>query len=230
VYRVVSFCFVLRECTQEEREKIIIAGSFHDLGIWAADTFDYLPPSAALATDHLRRNGLDDWSEEIGLMIGKHHKLRQYTDQRFPLVEVFRRADLADFSLGLLRGGVPSAYFKSVTQRFPNAGFHKRLVRLEVGVARPTSTQAATGRQVVSISARLRPLAARALAGSLTCRKELEHGIARGMGRGHSVGRVESGLRPRVTSMLGRKRALEEPPSCGDWRAPRLARVSSSVW
>jgi len=65
-------------------------------------------------------------------MIGMHHKLRKYRDQRFPLVEVFRRGDLADFSLGLLRGGVPSGYFKSVTRRFPNAGFHKRLVQLEL--------------------------------------------------------------------------------------------------
>jgi hypothetical protein len=132
VYRVVSFCFVLHECTQEERDKIIIAGCFHDLGIWAANTFDYLRPSSVLATEHLRHNGLDHWGDEIGLMIGMHHKLRQYRDQRFPLVEVFRRADLADFSLGLLKGGVPSAYFKSITRRFSNAGFHKRLVQLEL--------------------------------------------------------------------------------------------------
>jgi hypothetical protein len=132
VCRVVNFCFAVRKCTEEERQKIIIAGCFHDLGIWTAKTFDYLSPSIALATEHLHREGLDDWSEEIGLMIGMHHKLGKYRDQRFPLVEVFRRGDLADFSLGILKGGVPGAYFKSVTQRFPNAGFHKRLVQLEL--------------------------------------------------------------------------------------------------
>jgi hypothetical protein len=132
VCRVVNFCFVLRECTEEERNKIVIAGCFHDLGIWGGNTFDYLPPSIALATEHLRREGLDDWTAEIGLMIGMHHKLREYSDQCFPLVEVFRRGDLADFSLGALKGGISGAYFKSVTQRFPNSGFHKRLVQLEL--------------------------------------------------------------------------------------------------
>jgi hypothetical protein len=132
VCRVVNFCFVLRECTREERNKIVIAGCFHDLGIWGGKTFDYLTPSIALATEHLRREGLDDWTAEIGLMIEMHHKLRSYKDELFPLVEVFRQGDLADFSLGTLRGGLPRAYFESVAQRFPNAGFHKRLVQLEL--------------------------------------------------------------------------------------------------
>ncbi len=34
VYRMIHFCFALHSCNDEERKKIIIAGGFHDLGIW----------------------------------------------------------------------------------------------------------------------------------------------------------------------------------------------------
>lgn len=34
VYRMIHFCLALRNCNDEEREKIIIAGAFHDIGIW----------------------------------------------------------------------------------------------------------------------------------------------------------------------------------------------------
>ncbi|HLG12129.1 MAG TPA: hypothetical protein VI876_10240 [Dehalococcoidia bacterium] len=133
VQRMVNFCFALHGCGEEDRQKIIIAGCFHDLGIWSAGTFDYLPPSIALAKEYLKQNGLDGWEPEIELMIGMHHKLRKYGDARYPLVEVFRRGDLVDFSRGILKCGVAKAYFKDVTTRFPNAGFHKRLVQLELG-------------------------------------------------------------------------------------------------
>jgi hypothetical protein len=133
VYRMINFCFALHPCHAEERTKIIIAGCFHDLGIWANDTFDYLSPSVVLAKTYLTQNRLDPWIPEIELMIDTHHKLRPYQDARYPLVEVFRRGDLVDFSLGLVKCGLPNAYIKSVKDRFPNAGFHKRLVQLEVG-------------------------------------------------------------------------------------------------
>jgi hypothetical protein len=132
VYRVVNFCFALRECTEAERRKIIIAGCFHDLGIWSGKTFDYLPPSIALANGYIEQNGLDHWAAEIELMIRMHHKLRPYKDRHFPLVEVFRKGDLVDFSRGIVTCGISRTYVREVTARFPNAGFHRRLVLLEL--------------------------------------------------------------------------------------------------
>lgn len=132
VYRMINFCFALHDCTPEERNKIIIAGCFHDLGIWASNTFDYLPPSIALANAYLQQNKLERWSPEIELMIAMHHKLRRYQDEHYPLVEVFRKGDLVDFSLGILSCGLPRSYIQAVKNQFPNAGFHKRLVQLEV--------------------------------------------------------------------------------------------------
>lgn len=133
VYRMVNFCLALHDGYPEERQKIIIAGCFHDLGIWASDTFDYLPPSMALARAYLEENRLEAWLPEIELMISEHHKLSRYRDDRYPLVEVFRQGDLVDFSLGLVTCGLPRSYIRSVKRRFPNAGFHKRLVQLELG-------------------------------------------------------------------------------------------------
>lgn len=134
VYRMINCCFALYDCNPEEREKIIIAGCFHDLGIWTGGlTFDYLPPSVGLAKDYLKQNDLEDWTSEIETMIDMHHRLGKYSSESSPLIEVFRQGDLVDFSLGLVKCGLPKTYIKSVKTRFPNAGFHKRLVRLAAG-------------------------------------------------------------------------------------------------
>lgn len=128
-----NFCFALGEQNPEEREKIIIAGCFHDIGIWAGATFDYLPPSTLAAKEYLRQNGLAEWIPEIYLMIDQHHKLGTDQEACSSLVETFRRADLVDFSLGLVKCGLPKSYIKSVKKQFPNHGFHKRLVKLAGG-------------------------------------------------------------------------------------------------
>jgi hypothetical protein len=133
VYRVLYCCFALHDCSAEDRRKLIIAGAFHDLGIWSAGTVDYLSPSIELAMVYLRENDLADWSKEIALIIYLHHKLRAYRDANFPLVEVFRKADLADVSLGFVKHGVPAATIRTIKLAFPNAGFHKRLLRLAGG-------------------------------------------------------------------------------------------------
>ena len=130
VYRMVHFCFALRACDDDERRRIVVAACFHDLGLWSDRTVDYLAPSIARARAYLRAAGLDHWSEEIAAMIDSHHKVTACMDPRFPLVEVFRRADLVDVSLGFVRFGVPRAYVRAVKEQFPNAGFHKRLAQL----------------------------------------------------------------------------------------------------
>jgi hypothetical protein len=86
-----------------------------------------------VAKEYLVQNGQDRWFAEIELMIDMHHKLRSYRDDRYPLVEVFRKGDLVDFSLGMVKCGLPNSLIQRVKERFPNAGFHKRLVQLELG-------------------------------------------------------------------------------------------------
>jgi hypothetical protein len=127
--RMVTFCLALRECSAEEEHKIAIAACFHDIGIWTAGTLDYLPPSVPPAVDYLRSINAESWGEEISLMITEHHKLSAYEVERFPLVEAFRKADLVDFSLGLVKFGLPGGFVREIKQQYPNAGFHRMLVR-----------------------------------------------------------------------------------------------------
>ena len=132
VYRMVNFCFALgSDFGEEEREKIVIAGCFHDIGIWTGATFDYLPPSIAAAREYLTGNNLEKYDADVTLMIDQHHKLSEFRDDR--LTEVFRKGDLVDFSLGLFKCGLPKSYVKGVKKQFPNNGFHKYLVRLAGG-------------------------------------------------------------------------------------------------
>lgn len=110
------------------RELFVIAGVFHDLGIWTAHTLDYLEPSAELARRWLADNDRSELADDVSRMIVDHHKLTGAGDIGDP-VEIFRRADFIDASLGLRRFGLPMAEYRSIAKQYPNAGFHKRLAQ-----------------------------------------------------------------------------------------------------
>lgn len=129
VVRMVTFCQRLRACSREDTQKLVIAGCFHDIGLWTHDTLDYLPPSLPPAAEYLAANGLSDWQPEIEQMILLHHKLRPVQDGLSPLVEVFRQGDLVDFSLGRVRFTLPRSEVSAVQAQYPNAGFHRMLMR-----------------------------------------------------------------------------------------------------
>lgn len=130
VYRVVHLCFSTGDYGAEEREKIQIAACFHDIGIWTDATLDYLPPSARAAAEYLEQTGRSAWIAEVSMMIEMHHGIRSCAGAPFPLVEAFRRADIADFSLGMVRMGLPAELIAALKSAFPNSGFHKRLLQL----------------------------------------------------------------------------------------------------
>lgn len=129
VYRMIHCCFALKDCNSKEREKIIVAGAFHDLGIWIEDTVDYIPPSIPPAMEYLKIRNLESWSEEVTLMISEHHKINEYQSKAYPLVEIFRRADLVDFSLGLFKFDIEKADIEELKRSFPNHDFHKNLAK-----------------------------------------------------------------------------------------------------
>jgi len=132
VYRMFHFCMALLHGNTEDKEKIVIAACFHDIAIWDKKTLDYLEPSAELAKIYLNNNGKAAWSDEIELMIRYHHKLTRYRDSKYPLVETFRQADLIDVSKGLKSFGLPKKDVKAILNKFPNSGFHRKLVSLTV--------------------------------------------------------------------------------------------------
>ena len=129
VYRMFNFCLALRQCSEEEKTKLAIAACFHDIGLWSDQTVDYIPPSIVQAQRYLSETGQDAWSEEIGVMIEWHHKVRRYRDDRMPLVEVFRKGDLVDFSLGIFKCGLPKSFVDEVKAGIPNSGFHRFLMK-----------------------------------------------------------------------------------------------------
>ena len=126
VYRLANLCLSTDNYSETDKEKIQIAACFHDIGIWTDATLDYLPPSLRVSVDYLSGTG------RAALMIEMHHRLRSCDKFGYPLVEAFRRADIADFSLGIVRMGLSQELIAAVKSAFPNSGFHKRLVQLGV--------------------------------------------------------------------------------------------------
>ena len=130
VYRVANLCLALVGDRRVDLEKIAVAAVFHDLGIWTDHTFDYIAPSVAIARQHLAARGLADWIPEIEAMIVDHHKITPSRAAPQLLAESFRRADWIDVTRGLRRFGLPRSLFAAVVARWPDAGFHRRLVQL----------------------------------------------------------------------------------------------------
>ncbi|MFC4253525.1 HD domain-containing protein [Sinimarinibacterium flocculans] len=128
--RMLNFCFALARPDETAARKLVIAAVFHDIAIWTHGTIDYLRPSAELAREWLQQHGEPSWGDEIDAIIDQHHRFRPWREAGGDLVEAFRKADLVDVSLGLVRFGLPRAFVADVRRTFPNAGFHKRLVQL----------------------------------------------------------------------------------------------------
>jgi len=131
-FRVFNFCLAFSGGRKEDEEKIVVATVFHDLGIWTDRTFDYLPHSRRLARTYLEKNGRNAWIDEIDAMIEQHHKITAYVARQEWLVEAFRKADLVDLSGGLIRFRLDDEFVRDVLDEFPNAGFHKALLRLSL--------------------------------------------------------------------------------------------------
>jgi len=128
ICRVLNFCTAFHDCGEPGRQKLTIAACFHDLGIWSHNTLDYLQPSVVLAMEYLERQDLTEWSDEIRQMIDLHHCFCSVVGE-YPLVEVFRKADWVDATLGWRRFGLSRKYVRSVQHAIPNAGFHRGLGR-----------------------------------------------------------------------------------------------------
>ncbi|WP_299660834.1 HD domain-containing protein [uncultured Psychromonas sp.] len=130
VTRMLNFChYLMPDITMEESKKIQIAAAFHDIALWTHNRVDYLVPSYQDCHQYIEQEGLEDWKEEIQIIIDMHHLLFTYKGPHEKLAEVFRKADLIDFSLGLVKNSIDKDFIKQVRNAIPNAGFHKTLMR-----------------------------------------------------------------------------------------------------
>jgi hypothetical protein len=98
----------------------VLAWAAHDLGIWTAGTFDYLTPSADLASAYADEFGITEIAR-LQRLITEHHRVRPVDDR---MTETFREADLIDVSRGILRGGIRRADVHAVVAQLPYKGFH----------------------------------------------------------------------------------------------------------
>ncbi len=131
VERLLALCALLatRAGVHLDPVALRVAAVYHDLGIWSDGTFDYLAPSAARARAWLEAEGHAGLTPQVTAMIAQHHKVRPAGPADDP-VEIFRRADWMDVSLGLLNAGLPRAHYRELLRQNPDAGFHWRLVQL----------------------------------------------------------------------------------------------------
>lgn len=135
VIRVLLFCDAIHavvgdaEPRPSERPEYICCAVYHDLGIWTDRTFDYLVPSIDLAVSRLEEDGRGDLAELVTRMIDNHHKVTAAGAVDDP-VEIFRRADTIDVSLGLRRFGVPFRRVREIQRAHRDEGFHLRLIQL----------------------------------------------------------------------------------------------------
>ncbi len=130
VTRMLNFLhYLLPDISAEESDKVQIASAFHDIGLWTENRVDYLEPSIAEAHFYLDKINRPELKEEIQIIIDMHHLIFPYKGKYERLVETFRKADLTDFSLGVISNGVDRNFIKQVKNQLPNAGFHKTLGR-----------------------------------------------------------------------------------------------------
>lgn len=127
IYRVYHYTLSLADDKEKAALPTAIAGVFHDLGVFTTRSMDYIDPSVTLARDYMSETKRLDQFPLVADMIRFHHKLTPYKGDSGPLVESFRRADLADLSMGYKRGGVSRSLIKEAFDTFPSAGFHKTI-------------------------------------------------------------------------------------------------------
>ena len=131
-HRVYNFARSISSPSPEDEDKTAIAAAFHDLYVF--DGLDYIEPSIEAAGRYLREIDRAAWDREVALMIAFHHRIRPYRGEHARLVEPFRRADWNDFTMGLVRSGVPRQLRKAADAEYPVGDFvPKAIARLALG-------------------------------------------------------------------------------------------------
>ncbi len=124
IYRMYYFTLELVDDPDGAHLPTAIAGVYHDIGVFTTGGMDYIDPSVTLAKDYLDDQRRLDLFPLISEMIRFHHKLTPYHGDHGKLVEAFRRADLADLSMGYLGSGVSRKLIRAAYKKYPPCGFH----------------------------------------------------------------------------------------------------------
>lgn len=127
-YRMLNVC--VRACPEEPIDKFAVAIAFHDLPIMIDGDFRYLEPAVALARAWLTDRQLAEWEPEVSAMILNHHKIRPYRGPWASTVDVFRRADWIDVSLGCWSAGQDKPLVAQINRELPVNELRRALPRI----------------------------------------------------------------------------------------------------
>lgn len=125
--RVFIFASILSNASEEEKKQLAIASAFHDMGIWTANTFDYLEPSIKLAEKYLNQHQLDNWFENVKEIINNHHKLTSFKKNH--LAESFRKADLIDLTFGFIKFRISPIKITETKKLYPSLRFQSYIFK-----------------------------------------------------------------------------------------------------
>ncbi|NOX28614.1 MAG: hypothetical protein GXP35_00965 [Actinobacteria bacterium] len=128
VHRVLGLVSLQVEVEPQLVRPLGVAAFFHDASIWFDQTWDYLPGSIERAIAEL---GPDE-QEHAGLvtaLVDEHHRIRKARHPH-PLVEAFRRADMADIYSPLVGApGVRRSEYRKLVDEYPYKGFRRMLAK-----------------------------------------------------------------------------------------------------
>jgi hypothetical protein len=144
--RVLSFAVAhlggVKLVSSKSVDVMALALAYHDLGLWSDGALDYLEPSAKQLEASTRDNGEDE--EDVfndsdirtaRAIITEHHKLTDYHSHddegiNANLVNAIRKGDWADFTIGIVRFGLPAGFVESAYTKIPEANFHMILTTM----------------------------------------------------------------------------------------------------
>ena len=130
VYRTVTYAMHFIGEDEVAEGAVETAMVYHDIGLWTDRAPAYLEPSEALALADNEKFGWGFDPELLRGIIHWHHKLTAYRGPHERVIEACRKPDWIDATMGTVRKGMSRANIKAVEEAFPNAGFHKALLRL----------------------------------------------------------------------------------------------------
>lgn len=119
-YRLINYMIALG-LGEEDLEVCQYAIPFHDLGIWTAQTMDYLAPSCEEAIKYIKKNNENIDSKQVSNIINNHHKITKIKGDSG--AELLRKADLIDLTTSFVSFGIDKKTKKIIKQRFPYHGF-----------------------------------------------------------------------------------------------------------
>jgi hypothetical protein len=115
-----------------------VALAYHDVALWTDGALNYLDPSVQQMDSHLSQASdallIKEELDIAGIIIQEHHKVTSYAAGKNAtvnaLVNAARKADWADFTLGVIGWGIPAGLIQAAYEQLPELGFHIMLAKM----------------------------------------------------------------------------------------------------